>query len=467
MWYLQRNNYFLFYGIRLATVLLICAGAAYVQGFTSSSYTVREPVMNSGGYGTSANFKLFGSLSEIAVGTSTSLTFKMNAGFLYFPVASSPVASATAGNEQVALSWSASVGSLGWTVSGYHIGQSAVSGGPYAYSASLGNVTSSTRTGLANGTTYYFVVRAEDAFGNAIATSSQVAAVPVAPEPAPAPSPSPASSRGGGGGGGGGDALSLPTTAPKVILKGRAYPGVTVTVFKDGTTVAAPKADANGNFEISVSVAGGIYTFSLYAVDSENNRSLTSSFTTNVPSGSITTISDIVIAPTIGSDKSSVKSGNEIQFFGVAYPVSSVSVIINSDAPFADTTESDAFGRWSYVLNSTAWERGDHTIKSRATTPDGLISPFSESLAFIIGDQDVARWKRAERGIASVAIAPTVSACNKNGDINNDGKANIVDFSIMLFFWSQRNPKNPCADINRDGVVNLFDFSIMLFWWTG
>jgi hypothetical protein len=57
--------------------------------------------------------------------------------------------------------------------------------------------------------------------------------------------------------------------------------------------------------------------------------------------------------------------------------------------------------------------------------------------------------------------------CDPHGDLNKDGKINIVDFSILMYFWNQTNPSNPCADINKDGIVNLTDFSIMLFWWTG
>jgi hypothetical protein len=57
--------------------------------------------------------------------------------------------------------------------------------------------------------------------------------------------------------------------------------------------------------------------------------------------------------------------------------------------------------------------------------------------------------------------------CDTHGDLNKDGKINIVDFSILMYFWNQTNPSNPCADINKDGIVNLTDFSIMLYWWTG
>lgn len=454
---------FLFF---LFCLLFLLSPEILAEELRSSNFRILEPVIFSSGFSTSSSFQLHGTISQIAIGTSTASSFQVGSGFLFFPFASSPVVTATAGNGQVELSWTASSGFLGWTVSGYNVGQSTTAAGPYTYSASLGNVTSSTRTGLTNGTAHYFVVRVEDAFGNSVATSSEVSATPTAPSPPPPP-PAPAPASGGGGivgGGGGGSAPTIPSQATKVVLKGRAYPGANLTVFKDGTTIATLKADSKGNFQAEVEVAGGLYTFSVYAIDSENRRSLTTSFTTNVPSGKITTLSDIVIAPTIGADKSQVKYGNDISFFGYAYPQSDINVIINSEEVITDKTKSDALGHWDYTLNSRLLEKGEHTTKSQIVTPDNLISPFSESLAFQVGEQDTAFGRVEERVREARPRAPR---CSKNGDINNDGKINLIDFSIMLFFWNQRSPKNPCADINGDGIVDLFDFSIMLFWWTG
>ncbi len=431
----------LFFGVR----------PTYSEEFTSTNYKVLEPVMTSGGsFSSSTSFQLFGAISQIAIGTSTATGFfSLSSGFLYFPFASSPVVSATAGSGQVSLSWSTSQGFLGWTVSGYNVGQSTTPGGPYTYSSSLGSDTSSTRTGLTNGTVYYFVIRPEDAFGNSIATSTEVSATPVATVVPPS---------GGGGGGGGG---ILPS-ATRVILKGRAYPDANLTIFKDGSVASTLKIGLAANFEEEIFVNGGIYTFSLYAADAQNRRSLTTSFTTNVPNGLTTTISNIIVAPTISADKSQVKYGNDIIFFGAAYPQSQINVVINSEEVLLDKTNSDKFGLWTYNLDSGKLEKGEHTIKGQAVTPDTLKSPFSESLAFRVGDNDILAGKLP--GI----LAPAVPAAyNKNGDINNDKKVNIVDFSIMLYFWKQSSPSNPYADINRDGIVNLFDFSIMLFWWTG
>lgn len=442
------------------------AGVAFVPFFahafiaTSSSFRLIEPVLQVlGGYATSTSFQLNQSGAQTAIGTSSiTSSFQAASGFLYYPFATQPVVTATAGDASAALSWTVSQGFLGWIVSGYNIGQGTAQGGPYAYT-SVGNVLSSTRSGLSNGIRYYFVVRAEDAFGNAIATSTEVSAVPAAAE-TPSPTPSPGPSGGGGGGGGGG--IELPSPETKLVLRGRAYPGASLTVFKDGAVAITPIADSAGGFSGEIKVAGGFYTVSLYAVDGKNRRSVTTSFTVNVPKNTTTAISDIVIAPTIEADKSEVKYGSNIVFFGAAFPNSDVTLRVNSEEPLSATTTADKTGLWLYSLDTSALERGEHTTKSQVRTPDALLSPFSESIAFRVGDRDV-----GFRALPKPFPEKVAEECRKNGDINKDGKVNIVDFSIMLFFWNQKNPKNSCADVNRDGAVNLFDFSIMLFWWTG
>ena len=101
-------------------------------------------------------------------------------------------------------------------------------------------------------------------------------------------------------------------------------------------------------------------------------------------------------------------------------------------------------------------EKGDHTTKGQTLTPANAASIFSNTLGFIVGDKD-----------SPFNRSPVPGVCNKNGDINNDHMVNIVDFSILMYFWNQKNSKNKCSDVNADGTVNVFDFSIMLYWWTG
>ena len=86
---------------------------------------------------------------------------------------------ATAGNAQVSLSWTASSGATG-----YNVKRGTVSGGPYT---TVGSPTSTsfTDTGLTNGTTYFYVVTAVNANGES-SNSNQASATPSgSPPPAP------------------------------------------------------------------------------------------------------------------------------------------------------------------------------------------------------------------------------------------------------------------------------------------
>ena len=82
---------------------------------------------------------------------------------------------ATAGNAQAALIWTAVTGATG-----YNVKRGSASGGPYTTVASNVSTASYTNTGLTNGTTYYYVVSALIGTRES-ANSSQVPATPTAP----------------------------------------------------------------------------------------------------------------------------------------------------------------------------------------------------------------------------------------------------------------------------------------------
>ena len=85
---------------------------------------------------------------------------------------------ATPGNGQVVLSWSAVA-----NATGYHVKQSFVSGGSYTLIATNLTSLAFTNTGLANGTTCYYVVSAFNQAGQGT-NSTEVSAVPLPPIPA-------------------------------------------------------------------------------------------------------------------------------------------------------------------------------------------------------------------------------------------------------------------------------------------
>jgi fibronectin type 3 domain-containing protein len=84
---------------------------------------------------------------------------------------------ATAGNAQVTLNWTASSGATG-----YYVKRSTTTGGPYTQVATQAG-TNDTDTGLTNGTKYFYVVSAYNSAGQS-ANSSEVNATPVLPPPA-------------------------------------------------------------------------------------------------------------------------------------------------------------------------------------------------------------------------------------------------------------------------------------------
>lgn len=59
-----------------------------------------------------------------------------------------------------------------------------------------------------------------------------------------------------------------------------------------------------------------------------------------------------------------------------------------------------------------------------------------------------------------------VPNCSRTADFTGECLVNLRDLSIMMYNWPVvRN--NPDTDLNDDGVVGIVDFSILLFWWTG
>lgn len=60
------------------------------------------------------------------------------------------------------------------------------------------------------------------------------------------------------------------------------------------------------------------------------------------------------------------------------------------------------------------------------------------------------------------------SGCSVNSiDFNGDGKVNIVDLSILLFYYNDKGSDLGCFDLDGNGVVDFPDISILMYYWTG
>ena len=96
-----------------------------------------------------------------------------------------------------------------------------------------------------------------------------------------------------------------------------------VTLLKDAQIAATTIAGTDAKFQINISnLSGGNYIFSVYSEDKKGLRSSLLTFPVSVTSGATTNISGIFIAPTIATDKSDVRRGDNIAIFGQSIPSS-------------------------------------------------------------------------------------------------------------------------------------------------
>lgn len=266
----------------------------------------------------------------------------------------------------------------------------------------------------------------------------------------PTPNGNGNSGGGGGGGGGGNNTLYYPTTN-SIVFSGKAYPQSTITLLKDAQIAGATRAGEDAQFSLTISnLSAGNYIFSIYSEDHEGNRSSLLTFPISVTSNTTTKVSGIFIAPTIALDKTEVKKGDTLKIFGQSTPESEITINVNSEEELFVKTTSDEKGIYLYNLDTSLLEIGQHHTKSKTSLNDE-ISSFSKTLGFLVGTKNVLAEKKKKA---------------LKGDINNDGRVNLIDFSIEAYWYQRSNPLIK-ADLNLDGKVNLVDFSIMAFYWTG
>ncbi len=435
-----RKIYFL-----LAIFLLTSPLSGLADAGSSSSFNMLEGVIAPAGYSFSSNFKLDGLISQLSVGQSQATDFILRSGLLYFPIISTPVVTASAGDGQVSLSWTTATGLLGWQAGAYEVGWSGTSGGPYNL-IDNGLNTSYSKTGLTNATPYYFIIKVKDALGNYVATSTQVSATPVATV---------VTSPGGGGGGGGG---GTQTGSAGVTFRGRAFPSSNVSLFKDGQFVATTKAGPDANFEISLSgLSAGSYNFGVNSTDNVGRQSLIQTFPVVLTGSASILVSGIFIAPSIAVDKQEVKKGDNIAIFGQSVPNAKVTIAVNSENQIFAQAQTDRIGAYLYNLDTVSLEMGGHTAKSKAAVVTE-VSPFGPIAIFKVGTKNV-------------GLEPGAGKCPAKGDLNDDCQVNLVDFSIAAYWYKRPLSASFLASektkLNNDGRLNLTDFSIMAYYWSG
>jgi cysteine-rich repeat protein len=262
----------------------------------------------------------------------------------------------------------------------------------------------------------------------------------------------PAGSGGGGtsgGGGGGGGGSTREQNETQISVSGFGYPSRNINILLDTRNVGSIRTSATGRFEFTTNASPGTATMGFWSIDAADTRSITLNTTFDVTQGAITNISGIILPPTIRVSSQRVNPGDSVTVSGQTTPAARVELHINN-SEIVETATADAGGIWTIILNTGRLRVAEHTLRVRSVTgtpPLTSESSFSSTLQLFVG-------------VDGQVTTPS--------DLNRDGKVNLIDFSIMIFWWgSAGGNSDPKADINGNGKVGIEDFSILLFNWTG
>lgn len=243
-----------------------------------------------------------------------------------------------------------------------------------------------------------------------------------------------------------------PTPADTVVrFQGIAYPSSQVTMQRAATILATVPADPQARFDVTVSnQPSGVHTFSVFADDALGRTGRISVFVLSITQGTTTTVSGIFLGPTIAASAASIPLDGTLSILGATAPQSNVTLFVESEEIRTFTTEAGTDGLWVRQLLGTDLGLGEHMARAKAVAPSSEISGFSDTLVLTVGP----------------LTPPDVCDGKNRADLNCDGKVNLVDFSILLFYWKKPAPfANTRVDLNLDGRVDLVDLSILLFNW--
>ncbi len=254
-------------------------------------------------------------------------------------------------------------------------------------------------------------------------------------------------SSGGGGGPRGGSDEELGDTQVNVV--GQTFPRSLVNIILDAESVGSARSDNSGRFEFSTNATPGTVSMGFWNTDSYNTRSITFNTTFDVTQGAITNVAGILVPPTISVTDATINPGDIVVFRGQAIPNATIEVQIGS-AVRTQTTRSDANGNWTLSYDTNSLSNGTYAVKARSISGTGTLTSQSSYSTVL----------QLFAGVEGASGAPS--------DLNTDGSINLIDFSILIFWWQTNGgDSDPAADINGNGRVSIEDFSILLFNWTG
>ena len=269
-----------------------------------------------------------------------------------------------------------------------------------------------------------------------------------------------------GGGGGLSGGSSKPKTST-VKIRGFAYPLSWVYLYEDGILLDKVQASENGTFNGEIEdVTKGTHVYAFQVVDVYGERSNMRTVTIETERSSEVQIGNVHFSPTIIINKRQVKKNEDFTVFGQASPNTKVQLYVYSEAVLQGSTTSNIDGDYDYTFSSSELEYGDHTVKAVTVHEDADENDVSQVLSFSVGDTTILN-EIPEKNFDD----ELEQGCFVKTDLNDDCHVNLIDFSIMAYWWDKVKTEEFLVleddHLSGDGELTLVDFSMMAYYWTG
>jgi len=299
-----------------------------------------------------------------------------------------------------------------------------------------------------------------------------------------------------------------------LTFSGKTSPSAQVTFMESGAVVGTTQADTSGNFSKSlVYFVEGEYTISIYATDSSNRTTSTVSYSRTLTLGQDTTVSNVVLPPTISLSSSSITAGNTLTISGEAAVSSTVNLVFSNNN--TASASSSATGTWSYSYDTSSLTAGSYSVYAKVTA-SGYQSESSETKTFTVsaaptptptptptstptptatltptpttggptntptpGPTSTPGPGPTSTPAPAATSTPTpvdflqkiltevIPATLRIFDINNSGTIELAELyeavEKWVGFWREK-PQSVACDLNNNGKCNLVDFSILVYY---
>ncbi|PIS21551.1 hypothetical protein COY33_00745 [candidate division WWE3 bacterium CG_4_10_14_0_2_um_filter_42_7] len=245
-------------------------------------------------------------------------------------------------------------------------------------------------------------------------------------------------------------------------FSGMTSPKAVVTVTRDGAVIGTTIADDGGRFDFTLTAqTHGIKEYKLYATDRGNLSTSTIGYTINLTENANTSLGNIFLPPTITLDKTKVSQDGTVKFSGISYPSSTITLFF-SPHPFSKTAIANNTGYWEYSLEAKDLDAAEYqvyAISAYQSTQSLGSSPFTLKIESATVTTSLLNLKPIEE---LLRLPEAVALFDPNGD----GKIELPELFDVASAWFKEFSKSfgGTCDLNNDGRCDITDFSILMYY---